>query len=30
MLTLDDVVELDVVMLLMSPDHPVDDKDIDR
>ena len=29
-LTLDDVVELDAVVLLMSPDHPVDDKDIDR
>jgi hypothetical protein len=28
-LTLDDVVELDAVVLLMSPDHPVDDKDID-
>jgi len=29
-LTLDDVVELDAVVLLMSPDHPIDDKDIDR
>ena len=29
-LTLDDVMDLDAIVLLMSPDHSVDDKDIDR
>jgi hypothetical protein len=29
-LILDNVVELDAVVLLTSPNHPVDDKDMDR